>query len=233
MNTGKEPTKPKAPSAGGRGAPMPTNRRVKMRKQPPAPATREKFRERTDEETSWPASETELRDINDIAPYPRNPRLHGEGQIEQIASSIKRWGFTIPLLVDEAGQLIAGHARHEAAKRLDLKRVPVMVARGWSEAQKRAYVIADNQLASLSSWDRESLAYHMQLVDDSELAKAIGFSDADLRSLCDADAVMDERQNADVGGSRFMLLLEFDDEPTLQSHFDELRGRGLRVKVMT
>ena len=111
--------------------------------------------------------------------------------------------------------------------------MPVMVARGWTEPQKRAYVIADNQLASISSWDRETLAYHMQLLDDSELARAIGFSDADLKSLCDADAVMgDERQNADVGGSRFMLLLEFDDEPTLQSHFDELRGRGLRVKVM-
>jgi hypothetical protein len=217
------------PPPRGRGKPPPSNRRVKNEKRETPP---DKFRERSPEETSWPASETELRDINAIAPYPRNPRLHGEAQIEQIASSIKRWGFTIPLLVDEAGQLIAGHARFEAAKLLGLKRVPVMVARGWSDAQKRAYVIADNQLASLSSWDRETLAYHMQLLDDAELASAIGFSDADLRALCDADAVMDERQNADVGGSRFMLLIEFDDEPTLQAHFDELRGRGLRVKVM-
>lgn len=191
MNATKEPDKPKAPLPGGRSAPMPTNRRVKMRKQPPTPATRENFRERSADETSWPASETELRDINAIAPYPRNPRLHGEGQIEQIAASIKRWGFTIPLLVDEAGQLIAGHARLEAAKKLALTRVPVMIARGWSDENKRAYVIADNRLALSSSWDDALLIDELaglKLADydmvalgftEDELADYIGAPDSD------------------------------------------------------
>jgi hypothetical protein len=215
--------------------PIPTNRRVKNIPKKPAPASREKFRERSESETNWPASKTELRELNELAPYPRNPRLHDEDQIEKIMASIKQWGFTIPLLIDEAGQLIAGHARFEAAKRLALQRVPVMVARGWTEAQKRAYVIADNQLASLSSWDRESLAHHMQLIDDATLTAALGFNDSELRDLCSVDDLMGESHsgNADVGGSRFLLLLEFDDEPTLQQHFDELRGRGVRVKVMS
>jgi len=193
MNAGKEPQKPQDTPPQGTGAPIPVNRRVKNRPQKTPAAQRDKFHERTERksnESSWPASEIELRDLDTLAPYPRNPRLHGEGQIEQIAASIKRWGFTIPLLIDEAGQLIAGHARLEAAKKLGLKRAPVMTARGWNEDEKRAYVIADNRLAMNSSWDDallidELMALKMSDVDlaelgftESELAEKIGAPDA-------------------------------------------------------
>lgn len=200
MTATKEPRPKKdPPPPEGTGAPIPINRRIKMRKQPPAPVQRDKFHERSGEETSWPASETELRDINALAPYPRNPRLHGAGQIDQIVASIKRWGFTIPLLADEAGQLIAGHARLEAAKRLELKRVPVMTARGWTEAQKRAYVIADNRLAMNSSWDDALLIDELAglKVTDFDLA-ALGFTEAELADMIgapDADAFAPASQN--------------------------------------
>lgn len=74
-------------------------------------------------------------------------RTHSPEQLEQIAASIREWGWTVPVLVDEQNGLIARHARVMAAKQLRLAEIPVMVAAGWTEAQKRAYVIADNKLA--------------------------------------------------------------------------------------
>jgi ParB-like chromosome segregation protein Spo0J len=74
---------------------------------------------------------------------------------------MKEWGWTNPVLADEAGGVIAGHARILAARQLGYAEVPVMVARGWSDAQKRAYVIADNQLALNAGWDRELLGLEL------------------------------------------------------------------------
>src|ERR1700738_1278412 len=75
--------------------------------------------------------------------------------------NMKEWGWTNPVLADEAGGVIAGHARILAARQLGYGEVPVMVARGWSDAQKRAYVIADNQLALNAGWDRELLGLEL------------------------------------------------------------------------
>ncbi len=95
--------------------------------------------------------------MSSLVPYARNSRTHSASQVEQIAASIRAWGWTVPVLVDENDGLIAGHARVMAAKQLGLAEVPVMVARGWSEAQKRAYVIADNKLALNAGWDEALL----------------------------------------------------------------------------
>jgi ParB-like chromosome segregation protein Spo0J len=92
----------------------------------------------------WPADAVERRPIRSLVPSARNARTHSDEQVGQIAASIREWGFTIP--VDEAGLIIAGHGRVLGAKRLDLGEGPVVVARGWTEAQKRAYRIADNKL---------------------------------------------------------------------------------------
>jgi ParB-like chromosome segregation protein Spo0J len=93
-----------------------------------------------------------------LIPYARNARTHSDEQVAQIAASIKEWGWTTPILVDEGGQIIAGHGRVSAARTLGVKDAPVMVATGWTEAQKRAYVLADNKLALNAGWDNELLA---------------------------------------------------------------------------
>ena len=90
--------------------------------------------------------------------HAKNARTHSDAQIAAIAASIKEWGWTTPALVGEDGGLIAGHARILAARQLGIAEIPVMVAAGRSEAQKRAYVLADNQLAITGSgWDTELL----------------------------------------------------------------------------
>lgn len=105
----------------------------------------------------WPADKVERWPIDDLKPYDRNSRKHSDEQIAKIAASIKEWGFTTPVLVQENGTIIAGHARVMAAQRLGLPEVPVMVARGWSADQVRAYVIADNALGDMSEFDEAML----------------------------------------------------------------------------
>jgi DNA modification methylase len=101
----------------------------------------------------WPAFNVDRRDIAGLKPYKNNARTHSEDQVRQIADSIREWGWTQPVLVDEKGGVLAGHGRLEAARLLGVTEVPVIVAKGWSKAQKRAYVIADNQLALNAGWD--------------------------------------------------------------------------------
>ena len=105
----------------------------------------------------WPADKVERRKVSDLIPYARNARTHSDEQVAQIAASINEWGWTTPVLVDEKGSIIAGHGRVMAARKLNLTEVPVMVASGWSDAQKKAYVLADNQLALNAGWDMELL----------------------------------------------------------------------------
>jgi ParB-like chromosome segregation protein Spo0J len=108
-----------------------------------------------------PADKVERWSIDKLVPYARNARTHSDEQISQIAASIKEWGWTTPVLVDEQGSIIAGHGRTLAAQKLKMAEVPVMVAKGWSDAKKRAYVLADNKLALNAGWDNEMLALEL------------------------------------------------------------------------
>ena len=133
---------------------------------------------------AWPADKVERRAVADLIPYARNARTHSDAQVAQIAASVKEWGWTTPILIDEAGSIIAGHGRVMAARKLGLTDVPVMVATGWSEAQKKAYVLADNQLALNAGWDIELLKVE---VGDLNLEgfdlSLIGFDDKLLADL--------------------------------------------------
>jgi hypothetical protein len=107
---------------------------------------------------SWPASHVEVRELSTLKADARNSRNHSPKQIDQIGASMREWGWTNPILVDEAGTIIAGHGRVLAALKIGFTEGPVMVARGWTEEQKQAYLIADNKLALNATWDVEKLA---------------------------------------------------------------------------
>ena len=108
-----------------------------------------------------PADKVEQWSIDRLIPYANNARTHSAEQVAQIAASIKEWGWTTPVLVDEQGSIIAGHGRTLAAHKLKMTEIPVMVAEGWSDAKKRAYIIADNKLAMNAGWDNEMLALEL------------------------------------------------------------------------
>ena len=134
---------------------------------------------------AWPADQVERRSVAELVPYARNARTHSGEQVDQIAASIREWGWTTPVLIDADGGIIAGHGRVLAAKKLRLADIPVMVARDWSEAQKRAYVLADNKLALNAGWDDALLAN--ELIDLNGLGfdiPLIGFSQHEFDALC-------------------------------------------------
>jgi ParB-like chromosome segregation protein Spo0J len=116
--------------------------------------------------------------IDSLIPYANNARKHDENQIKQIASSIKEFGFNNPVLIDKDNGIIAGHGRVSAAKKLGLEKVPCIRADHLTEAQKKAYVIADNRLAELSSWDNEMLKVELEdLVLDNFDLGLVGFDE--------------------------------------------------------
>jgi DNA modification methylase len=124
------------------------------------------------------------RSLGELIPYARNPRTHSDAQVAQIAASIREFGWTNPVLVDGASGIIAGHGRVLAARKLGLERVPVIELAQMSEAQRRAYVLADNQLALNAGWDEALL--RLELADLSDLGfdlGLIGFGEGELERL--------------------------------------------------
>jgi ParB/Sulfiredoxin domain len=131
----------------------------------------------------WPADKVERWPIDRLVPYARNARTHSDEQVAQVAASIREWGWTNPVLVGEDGGIIAGHARVLAGRKLGLAEVPVMLAAGWSEAQKRAYVLADNQLALNAGWNPELLQFELGELKGVDFdIGMIGFSADELAS---------------------------------------------------
>ena len=139
--------------------------------------------------------------VADLRPHDRNPRTHSKKQVEQIAESIRRFGFTNPVLVDKGGQVIAGHGRIEAAKLLGMARVPVLRLEHMTEAEKRAYIIADNRLAELAGWDNDLLALELAAVAelDGEFDLALtGFDVAEIEALLTGLEVGEQREEEPV-----------------------------------
>jgi hypothetical protein len=129
--------------------------------------------------------------VKDLAPYSGNARTHSKKQIGQIAGSIAEFGFTNPILVDAQNQIIAGHGRLAAAKKLAMDTVPVIRLSHLSPAQKRAYLLADNRLAEKAGWDKEVLAAEFQaLIDLNFDIDLTGFD------LGEVDLVLDQTDGA-------------------------------------
>ena len=124
--------------------------------------------------------------IEELLPYAKNSRTHLDEQTAQIAASIKEFGFTNPVLIDNENQIIAGHGRILAARKLKMKEVPCIRLGYLTETQKKAYVIADNKLALNSGWDDELLALEIADLKDEDFdISLLGFSDDELANLAD------------------------------------------------
>jgi len=130
------------------------------------------------------ASRIEMWPLDRLKPYQRNARTHSDTQVAQIAASIVEFGFTAPLLVSEDGGILAGHGRLAAARKLDLDAVPVVVLDHLTPTQRRAYILADNQLALQAGWDQELLAVELADLSAAGFDLALtGFSDEELADL--------------------------------------------------
>ena len=141
------------------------------------------------------ASSTSIKKVKveDLIPYANNSRTHSDEQVLQIASSIKEFGFLNPIIVDGENGIIAGHGRVMAAKKLGIDELPCIDASHLTEAQKKAYVIADNKLALNAGWDDEILRIELNVLDELGFDLTLtGFSDDELGELSfDDDAIVE------------------------------------------
>lgn len=130
--------------------------------------------------------------VNDLIPYINNSRTHSEEQINQIVASINEFGFTNPLLIDEKDNIIAGHGRLLASKKLKMEEVPCIVLSGLTEAQKKAYIIADNKMALNAGWNEELLKLELENLKELDFdLKLTGF---DIDELDDIFQVEEEQK---------------------------------------
>jgi hypothetical protein len=161
--------------------------------------------------------QVQLRPVSALVPYKKNPRTHSDEQVSQIARSIEEFGWTNPILIDRDNVVIAGHARLLAAKKLKLPEVPVIVLGHLTDAQRRALVIADNQLALGAGWDEEMLRVELRALEaedfdldligfgESELAELLA-DDVDYAGHADEDAVPEASETAiSVPGDLWLL----------------------------
>lgn len=154
--------------------------------------------------------------VADLIPYALNSREHSDEQVAQIAASIRSFGFTNPVLIDEQNNLIAGHGRVLAARKLAMEHVPAIVVTGMDERKRRALIIADNKLALNSSWDMEALLVEVRdLADD--FGGLIGFNADELaamlgQSLADVEAEMPDLAAGDREPFQQMTFTLHDEQ---------------------
>ncbi len=168
-------------------------------------------------------------DVDVLIPYAMNARTHSDDQVTQIASSIKEFGFTSPILTDGSNGLIAGHGRLMAAKKLGMDKVPCIELKHLSPSQKRALILADNKIAMNSGWDFEMLKLELaELGDDAELT---GFSQKELLDLLSPpDDTLPDQEDLDAV---FEVAVTCKDEAEQQQVFDYLNEKGYKCRVLT
>lgn len=153
--------------------------------------------------------------LNEIIPYVNNARTHDDMQVSQIAASIKEFGFNNPILLDEQKGIIAGHGRLAAAQNLGLKEVPCVYLKHLTEAQRKAYILADNRIALNAGWDTELLKMELKELENSDFdMMLLGFEDTEIKGLFGEfePGSEDEQSNLDEKQMIFLTCPNCGDE---------------------
>ena len=187
--------------------------------------------------------EVEVWERDRLIPYANNPKQHPSDQVDKIAASIKQYGWDQPIVADGDGEIIKGHGRYQAAKKLAMDEVPVIVRTDLSDAEKKAARIADNRTAQ-SEWADESLATELESLHEHDILPTdVGFDDGEMEDITDFgdwddDLDMDDFDDPMQGGDT-SLTISFEDklayEDALDWFDDMMAAHGLddRAAVIT
>lgn len=164
-----------------------------------------------------------------LKPYVNNARTHTENQVNQVIASIKEFGFTNPILIDEDFGVIAGHCRLLAAKLLDYKEVSTITLNGLSKTQRKAYIIADNQLALNAGWDMELLNIEIDELKGLDFdIDLLGFEDG---FFDDTDLHSELKEESYV--EKYNIIIECEDEENQELIYDKLSKEGYSCQVQS
>ena len=170
----------------------------------------------------------------DLLPYENNSRTHSQQQVDQIKRSMTEFGFTNPILIDEHNGIIAGHGRLQAAQELDIKLVPTITLKGLTEAQRKAYVIADNQLALNAGWDFDALNVEINNLDLLNFdLNILGFNDQELANIIDGLEKIAPELKEESYSQIFNLVVSCSDETEQEKIYNELTAKGYKCQVQS
>ena len=183
--------------------------------------------------------QVESVNLDSLTLYEKNANIHPDTQVDQLANSITEWGWTIPILIDENSQIIAGHGRYYAAKKLGMNSAPCITITGWSEEQKRAYVLADNKLAENSKWDDELLKAELsEILSEGYDLKLLGFEQFDFDRLQGGESMdsfyfeedheeqteIAPKKKTDEGFAEFALVMSFENKKQLLNKINYVKN---------
>jgi len=178
--------------------------------------------------------EVVYKSVKDLIPYANNTRTHDDKQIKQIAASIKEFGFTNPVLIGKDNDIIAGHGRVLAAEKIKIDKVPCIVLDGLSEAQKKAYIIADNKLALNAGWDEELLKIELEGLKELDFdLSLIGFNVDELDIFFCTEEEKEQIDNSSKIKDQFQLIIDCENEEELEKVYNELESEGYTCRIST
>jgi len=169
--------------------------------------------------------------VSDLIPYARNSRTHSEPQIGKIAASIREFGFLNPVIIDAQNGIIAGHGRVMAAQKLGLTEIPVIEASHLTDAQRRAYIIADNRLALDAGWDEEMLRVELADLEEMGLDLALtGFDSDEIADIFADDKAVSE-DNPYTNTVKAPVYEPKGEKPQLSEMFDRAKTEALLASI--
>lgn len=172
--------------------------------------------------------ETITKKVSELIPYVNNPR-NNDDAVDAVASSIKNFGFKVPIVVDSNNEIINGHTRLKAAKKLGLETVPVIVADDLTPEQIKAFRLADNKVGEIATWDEDAL-----IIELEEL-KNLDFDMSEFEFEIDEPQTQEKNENTDsvIYDEKMIIIIESDDESKLEEYFDKLIEEGYPCRLST
>ena len=172
--------------------------------------------------------ETITKKVSELIPYVNNPR-NNDDAIDAVASSIKNFGFKVPIIVDSNNEIINGHTRLKAAKKLGLETVPVIVADDLTPEQIKAFRLADNKVGEIATWDEDALAVEL------EELKNLDFDMSEFEFEIDEPQTQEKDKNTDsvLIDEKMIIIIESDDKLKLEEYFNKLVDEGYPCRLST
>ena len=172
--------------------------------------------------------ETITKKVSELIPYINNPR-NNDDAVNAVASSIKNFGFKVPIVIDSNNEIINGHTRLKAAQKLGLETVPVIVADDLTPEQIKAFRLVDNKVGEIATWDEDALAVEL------EELKNLDFDMSEFEFEIDEPQTQEKNENTDsvLYDEKMIIIIESDDESKLEEYFDKLVEEGYPCRLST
>ena len=165
------------------------------------------------------------KNVDELIPYVNNPRINDHA-VDAVASSIKNFGFRVPIIIDARNEIVAGHTRLKAAKKLGMKEIPTLVADDLDDNQIRAFRLADNKVGELAEWDFTVLEIELQNIDDIDMT-LFDFDDSSL------DDELDDLDTSEQNLDDVTVIVVDVEEHEIEQTFDKLIESGYSCRILT